>query len=96
MIGALRTGSVVLGAVGVRLLVGAPIPVAGVTGDAMLLISVAAGISSGPTRGAVVGFAAGIVLDIGAHSGCYTIAAARANPAADVLSSNPMRPTTRG
>lgn len=35
---------------------------------------------------------AGIVLDIGAHSGCYTIAAARANPAADVLSFEPYAP----
>ncbi len=33
-----------------------------------------------------------IVLDIGAHSGCYTLAAARTNPAAHVLSFEPYAP----
>ena len=38
--------------------------VAGVAPDVMLLVAVAGGIASGPTRGAVVGFASGLAIDL--------------------------------
>jgi rod shape-determining protein MreD len=38
--------------------------VAGVAPDVMLLVAVAGGIVGGPTRGAVVGFAAGLAIDL--------------------------------
>lgn len=36
----------------------------GVTGDLLLLLAIAAGLAGGPTRGAIVGFCAGIAIDL--------------------------------
>lgn len=38
--------------------------IAGVSADALLLVAIAAGMVSGPDRGAVVGFAAGLTFDL--------------------------------
>ena len=55
---------VLFAAMVVQLSVGASIDLAGVHPDVMLLMAVAAGIVAGEERGAIVGFAAGLLADL--------------------------------
>lgn len=61
---AARTSLVLVVALTLQLGVASRLEVAGVQGDLMLLIAVAAGFAAGPDRGAVVAFAAGLSFDL--------------------------------
>ncbi len=61
---ATRTSLVIVLALIFQLGVASRVEVFGVQGDVMLLIAVCAGLAAGPDRGAVVGFAAGLGLDL--------------------------------
>lgn len=61
---ALKVGGLVVLALVVQATVVAPITVLGARGDLMLLLAIAAGFEGGPERGAWVGFAAGLTLDL--------------------------------
>lgn len=60
----LRMPVAVLGALVAQTAVLARIRIAGVVPDAMMLLSVAAGVVGGPTAGAATGFAAGLGIDL--------------------------------
>ncbi len=60
----LRLPLMLIGALLLQTTVLARIRVFGVMPDFMLLLAVAAGISAGPTRGAALGFASGMVIDL--------------------------------
>ena len=59
-----RTALVVLGAFVLQVCLFSHLTVFGVTADLMLLLAITAGLASGPERGAVVGFAAGLLIDV--------------------------------
>ncbi len=59
-----RLPLMLIGALLLQTTVLARIRVAGVMPDFMLLVAVAAGITAGPTRGAALGFASGMVIDL--------------------------------
>lgn len=60
----LRTGALLLGFLVLQLALFERLAVDGVSPDVMLLVAVAAGLVAGPDRGAVVGFAAGLGMDL--------------------------------
>ncbi|MGH9150320.1 MAG: rod shape-determining protein MreD [Acidimicrobiales bacterium] len=60
----LRLPAVVMAAVLVQLAVLSELTVAGVHADLLMLMGIAAGLVSGPERGAVVGFVCGLVADL--------------------------------
>lgn len=63
MIG-LKLAGLILAALVVQATVIAPVTVLGARGDILLLVAIAAGFEGGPERGAGVGFAAGLTLDL--------------------------------
>ena len=60
---ALRVAVVVVAAAVLHVAVAPQLRLAGVSADVLLLVGVATGMVSGPTRGAVVGFAGGLLAD---------------------------------
>lgn len=60
---ALRVAAVLVAAAALHVGVAPQLRLAGVGADVLLLVGVATGMVSGPTRGAVVGFAGGLVAD---------------------------------
>jgi rod shape-determining protein MreD len=61
---ALKLSGLVVLALVVQVTVIAPVTVLGARGDIMLLVAIAAGFEGGPERGAWVGFATGLTLDL--------------------------------
>ena len=61
---ALKIAGLIAVAMVVQATVVAPVTVWGARGDVMLLVAIAAGFEGGPERGAWVGFAAGLTLDL--------------------------------
>jgi rod shape-determining protein MreD len=59
-----KLAALVVFALVVQATVIAPVTVLGARGDLMLLVAIAAGFEGGPERGAWVGFAAGLTLDL--------------------------------
>jgi rod shape-determining protein MreD len=64
----LRTAVVLLGALVLQVCLLGRLPVFGVTAELMLLVAIAAGLTGGPERGAIVGFAAGLLYDLTLHT----------------------------
>jgi rod shape-determining protein MreD len=63
-----RTALVLLGALVLQVSLLGRLPVFGVTAELMLLVAIAAGLTGGPERGAIVGFAAGLLYDVTLHT----------------------------
>lgn len=61
---AVRTSFILALALTVQLGVAPSLGVFGVQGDLLLLVAIAAGVATGPDRGAAIGFAAGIAYDL--------------------------------
>jgi rod shape-determining protein MreD len=61
---AARTSLVVVVALTFQLAIASQMDVLGVQGDLMLLVAIAAGLATGPDRGATLGFAAGVAYDL--------------------------------
>lgn len=70
--------------------------VAGVHPDLLLLLAVTAGLTGGPARGAVVGFAAGVVADLYLHTrfGVGALASTLTGYVAGVAGDTVVRPST--
>ena len=70
--------------------------VSGVHPDLLLLLAVTAGLTGGPARGAVVGFAAGVVADLYLHTrfGVGALASTLTGYAAGVAGDTVVRPST--
>lgn len=64
LIVAVRTSLVLVVALTVQLGIAPSLGVFGVQGDLLLLVAIAAGIATGPDRGAAIAFAAGIAYDL--------------------------------
>ena len=65
---AVRTSLVLVIALTIQLGVAPSLGVFGVQGDLLLLVAIAAGIATGPDRGAAIAFAAGIAYDLMLHT----------------------------
>ena len=59
-----RTGVVLLSAAVLQRGLFSQLPIAGVRGDLLILLAIVAGLTLGPDRGAIVGFASGLILDL--------------------------------
>ena len=68
----------------------------GVHPDLLLLLAIAAGLTGGPGRGVVVGFAAGVIADLFLHTrfGVATLASTLVGYAAGVAGDTVVRPST--